>query len=67
MQGEILALSPWVIDDPIKTSPQMSLAERRVVLEKAARQLLPGGTLAYQYRESVIWADTEVPVEISCA
>ena len=67
MQGEILALSPWVIDDPIKTSPQMSLAERRAVLEKAARQLLPGGTLAHQYRESVIWADTEVPVEISCA
>ena len=70
MKGEILALSPWVIDDPVKAEPEMPLAERRALLEKAAQQLLPGGIRAHQYRESVIWADADipdVPVEISVA
>jgi hypothetical protein len=62
LKGEILAISPWVIDDPIKTKPDMPLAERRKILEQTARQLLPGGSQANQYKEAVIWADVEVPV-----
>lgn len=69
MTGEILALSSWIMDDPIKTAPEISLIERRTILTNAARQLLPGGTYAHHYpAESVIWADAvvpAVPVEIS--
>ncbi|MHB8595228.1 MAG: nitrilase-related carbon-nitrogen hydrolase [Ktedonobacteraceae bacterium] len=68
MTGEILALSPWIMDDPIKTAAEMSLAERRTILTNAARQRLTGGTHAHHYPESVIWADVGVPaapVEIS--
>ncbi len=62
MKGEILALSPWIVEDPGWTKPQMSLAERRVALERVARQLLPGGARANQYPESVICTDVDVPV-----
>lgn len=62
MKGEILALAPWVVEDPICATPEMSLAERRKILEQVALQLLPGGAHANQYRESVIWADVDVPV-----
>lgn len=62
LKGEFLAMAPWVVEDPIKTNPEMSLAERRTALEQVGRQLLPGGTRANQYRESVIRADVEVPV-----
>ncbi len=61
LKGEILAVSPWVVDDPIKTMPGISLAERRKILEQVAHQLLPGGTRANQYIEAAIWADVEVP------
>jgi hypothetical protein len=62
MKGEILALAPWVVEDPICTTPEMPLAERRKALEQVALQLLPGGSRANQYRESVIWADVDVPI-----
>lgn len=62
LKGEILAVSPWVEDDPIKSRAQMLLAERRSALEQVARQHLPGGARANQYLESVIWADVDVPV-----
>ena len=62
LKGEILAVSPWVEDDPMKSRAKMSLAERRSVLEQVARQHLPGGARANQYPESVIWADVDVPV-----
>ncbi len=62
MKGDILAVSPWVEEDLIKTGVEMSLAERRGALEQVARQLLPGGSRANQFPESVIWADVEVPV-----
>jgi len=62
MKGEILALAPWMVEDPIYTTPEMSLSERRKTLEQVALQLLPGGSRANQYRESVIWADVNVPV-----
>ena len=62
MKGEILALSPWVVEDPGCAKPEMSLAERRTALEQVARQLLPGGARANQYPEAVIWADVDVPV-----
>lgn len=62
LKGEFLALAPWVVEDPGKTNPKLSLTERRALLEQVNRQLLPGGSRANQYRESVIWADVEVPV-----
>ncbi len=68
MTGEILALSPWIMDDPIKTTPGISLAERRATLTNAARQRLTGGAHAHHYAETAIWADADVPtvpVEIS--
>ncbi len=62
MKGEILALAPWVVEDPIYTTPEMSLTERRKTLEQVALQLLPGGSRANHYRESVIWADVDVTI-----
>ncbi len=62
MKGKFLAMSPWVVDDPGKANPALSLAERRATLEHVAKQLLPGAARANQYRESVIWADVEIPV-----
>ena len=62
MKGKFLAISPWVVEDPGKTNPALTLAERRAALEQVARQLLPGAARANQYRESVIWADVDVPV-----
>jgi Carbon-nitrogen hydrolase len=62
MKGDILAVSPWVEEDPNISRSEMSLAERRAALEQVARQLLPGGSRANQYPESVIWADVDVPV-----
>ncbi len=61
MKGEILAMSPWVVEDPIRTKADMAVEERRATLEQVGKQLLPGGARANQYCESVIWADVEVP------
>jgi Carbon-nitrogen hydrolase len=61
MKGTFLAMSPWVVDDPGKANPTLSLAERRNALEQVAKQLLPGAGRANQYRESAIWADVEIP------
>ena len=62
MKGDILAVSPWVEEDLIRSKAVISLAERRIALELVARELLPGGARANQYPESVIWADIDVPV-----
>lgn len=61
LKGEVLAMSPWVVEDPIRTNPGMTVEERRAALEQVGKQLLPGGARANQYCESVIWADVEVP------
>jgi Carbon-nitrogen hydrolase len=62
LKGEILAISPWVIDDPAATTPGLALEERRKFLADVARQLAPGGARANQYYEGAIWADVEVPL-----
>ncbi len=62
MKGDILAISPWVMEDPMKVTPGLSLEERRKALELVGRQVLPGGSRANQYPESVIWADVDVPI-----
>src|SRR5579859_6815867 len=54
MKGKFLAMAPWVVDDPGRANPALSLAERRAALEQVAKQLLPGAVRANQYRESVI-------------
>jgi DNA-binding response OmpR family regulator/predicted amidohydrolase len=55
--AEVLAVAPWVEDDPILSQPDLTLAERRARLASTGRQLRPGGARANQFRESVIWAD----------
>src|SRR5713226_9234197 len=62
IKGDILAISPWVMEDPMKVTPGLSLEERRKALELVGRQVLPGGSRANQYPESVIWADVDVPI-----
>ncbi len=64
MTGDILALSPWIMDDPIKTNPNMPVAERRALLQTAAQQRSPGPPHANHYQEFAIYADAEVPVEM---
>jgi predicted amidohydrolase len=58
--GQMLAVSPWVAEDPILSDPELTLSERRARLRAFARQLKPQGTRSNQYRESVIWADLPV-------
>ncbi len=60
LQGRMLAVSPWVAPDPGVAEPALPLAERRARLAGVARELLPGGSRANQYRESVVWADLPV-------
>ena len=62
LKGEFLAMAPWIVEDPVKSDPGKSVAERRALLEQVGTQLLPGASQANQYRESVIYADVDVPV-----
>ncbi len=57
LKGDILAVSPWFIEDPGHTSPQLSLEQRRALLTQAGKELLPGGKNANVYPETAIWAD----------
>lgn len=61
LKGKLLAVSPWAIEDPGRSDPSLSLSERRNWLQGYGRQLCAGGEHANQYRESVIWADVELP------
>lgn len=58
--GRVLAMSPWVEEDPAASDPSLSLAERRRRLARVSAALLPGKPRENQYRESVIWADLPV-------
>ena len=60
--GRILALAPWAAQDPAKKNAKLSLQDRRAELARVSKQLLPGGSRANQYPESVIWADVDVPL-----
>ena len=62
LKGEILAMAPWVVEDPIREMPNLSVAERRAALMQVGKQLLPGGARANQYPETAIWADVAVPI-----
>ena len=57
MRGQLLAVAPWVMDDPIIRDPTRSLAARRADLHAVGQQLLPGGLRAGQFREVAIAAD----------
>lgn len=67
-----LAVAPWIVEDPLLANPGLGLSGRREALAGQGVALLPGsgvpcaGPLAYGpcengYRESVVWADVEVP------
>ncbi|GAC1411233.1 MAG: hypothetical protein NVSMB49_29180 [Ktedonobacteraceae bacterium] len=53
----ILAISPWLIEDPDRVDSHLSLEQRRILLKRAGTQLLLGGKNANMYPESVICAD----------
>lgn len=55
--GRMLAVAPWVMDDPILGNPALSLQERRARLAEVGSALLPRGKRAGDFRESVIAAD----------
>ena len=57
LKGDILAVSPWFIADPVYADSTLSLEQRRSMLTQAGKQLLPGGIHANMYPESVIFAD----------
>ncbi len=63
LAGDFLTLAPWVVEDPVFEHPRLTLAERRDRLAAVARQLLPGGSRANAYRESVIWADLDLQTD----
>jgi len=56
--GEVLALSPWSMTDPIS----LPLNERRELLRQRGSELLYGGSMANQYVDSVISADIDLTV-----
>jgi predicted amidohydrolase len=57
LTGDILAVAPWVVDDPVARQPDLPLAERRARLHAVGAQLLPGQPRAGQFREVAIAAD----------
>ncbi len=56
-KGDILAVSPWFIEDPGIVDPSLSLEQRRTLLRQTGTQLLPSGKQANRFPESVIYAD----------
>jgi predicted amidohydrolase len=67
-----LSIAPWTVDDLGIGDPSVSLAQRRSLLATVGAQTLPGATPACPaptafgacengYRESVIYADVELP------
>ncbi|MBA3825270.1 MAG: hypothetical protein H0X24_15395, partial [Ktedonobacterales bacterium] len=57
MRGQLLAVAPWVVEDPLTRDPSLTLAQRRAALHAVGQQLLPGGARAGQFREVAIAAD----------
>lgn len=59
--GEVLALSPWVVEDPKfvhgSAGPATSLGDRQEYLRKVARTLMKGGKRENQFVEGVATAD----------
>lgn len=66
------SIAPWILDDPGITDAYLSLTQRRDLLVDAGVHLLPGktppctsptvsGTCENGYRESVIYADVQLP------
>ncbi|HEY9857259.1 MAG TPA: hypothetical protein V6D05_16055 [Stenomitos sp.] len=62
--GEVLALSPWVVEDPKfvhdSAGPATSLTDRREYLRKVAHNLQRGGNRENQFVESIATADLAV-------
>lgn len=67
-----VGIAPWIADDPILTSPSLTLTERRTQLVESGVALLPGSGIACAlpngpgacengYRESVLPIDLTLP------
>ena len=67
-----LAVAPWIVPDPGIADPLLTLAQRRAALVADGQALLPGsgvacpdplawGSCENGYRESVLWADLDLP------
>jgi len=70
-----LAIAPWIVADPGIATPTLSLVDRRSSLAASGVALLPGsgivcpdplvaGACENGYRESVVWADLELPDDV---
>lgn len=63
-RGDVLALTPWVVEDPRfvhgSAGPATSLSDRREYLRKVARSLMKGGKRENQFVESCATADLVV-------
>lgn len=63
--AEVLALSPWVVEDPRfvhgSAGPATSLRDRREYLRKVARTLRAGGDRAGMFGEALATADLALP------
>jgi predicted amidohydrolase len=71
-RGGMLAVAPWIMDDPGIADAGATLAARRSALAAQGAKLLPGsdvvcpGPLAFGacengYREAVVWTDVDLP------
>ncbi len=58
--GRFLALGAWVIDDPGKTNPSLTLDQRRALLSQKSVDLTPGGADADGYLQTLVWADVDL-------
>jgi len=67
-----LVVAPWIIPDPGIANPALGLADRRAGLVTEGVKMLPNSGVACPtplafgacengYRESVVWADAEIP------
>ncbi|UQA61850.1 hypothetical protein [Polyangium aurulentum] len=57
--GGVLAVAPWVMEDPGWKQPELSLSSRRATLREAGQELLPGAARDNAYLETVIAADID--------
>jgi len=66
-EGGVLAVAHWVTSDPVVEDPMATLEARRAKLRMTGQTLLPGGTRANQYVETVIGADVGTPWPVEAA
>jgi predicted amidohydrolase len=57
--GGVIAVAPWLVEDPGAFDPTLPLASRRATLRDAALAALPGGSRENAYVETIVAADLD--------